>query len=173
MQKKAICAEIGVYKGEYSQKILQITQPLKLHLIDPWQYQEDKMYQKACYGQLSGGQLLLEQKYENVVNQFAKEINLGQVVIHREYSNEIYSQFEDNYFDWIYIDGNHLYEFVKQDLELYYDKVKKGGFITGDDYGKGGWWQGGVTKAVNEFIAQGGVKLVKISGDQFILKKQG
>jgi len=72
----------------------------------------------------------------------------------------------------IYIDGNHLYEFVKQDLELYYRTVKEGGLITGDDYGDGGWWQGGVKKAVDEFVAKGFVEAIEIKGGQFILKKK-
>ena len=42
--------------------------------------------------------------------------------------------------DWIYVDGNHLYEFVRADLELSLRKARRGGFITGDDYQDGGWW---------------------------------
>ena len=42
------------------------------------------------------------------------------------------------YFDWIYIDGNHTYEYVKQDLEGYRPKVKPGGYMAGDDYGTKG-----------------------------------
>lgn len=36
--------------------------------------------------------------------------------------------------DFVYIDGNHEYAFVKKDIELYYPKVKIGGIIGGDDY---------------------------------------
>ena len=35
------------------------------------------------------------------------------------------NKFEDNSIDAIYIDGDHSYEGVKNDLELYYPKVKK------------------------------------------------
>ncbi len=44
------------------------------------------------------------------------KIKAGQVKIHRGYSTDILEQFPDEYFDWIYIDGNHLYEYVKNDL---------------------------------------------------------
>jgi hypothetical protein len=51
-------------------------------------------------------------------------------------------------FDFVYIDGNHSKEFVQEDLELYYDLVKVGGFIGGHDYLYG---QEGVVDAVQEF----------------------
>ena len=35
----------------------------------------------------------------------------------------------DNKFDALFIDGNHSYEYVKKDLENYWDKVKDGGII--------------------------------------------
>lgn len=37
--------------------------------------------------------------------------------------------------DFVYIDGNHDPEFVKQDIKLYWPKIKSGGFISGHDYG--------------------------------------
>ena len=114
----------------------------------------------------------MNNRYQNVLKRFNREINLGKVAIHRGYSHEVCNNFEDNYFDWIYIDGNHQYEFVKKDLELYYPKIKMGGFITGDDYyGKGHWWQDDVKKAVDEFIATKLVKLIMIKNGQFVLKK--
>ena len=49
--------------------------------------------------------------------------------------------------DFVYIDGNHDYEFVLKDLETWFTKVKPGGIIFGDDYLR----PYGVSKAVNEF----------------------
>ena len=163
MSKNSICAEIGTYNGNFARKILYFTNPQKLHLIDPW---VDSWHDGAAY------QDKMNNRYQNVLKRFNREINLGKVAIHRGYSHEVCNNFEDNYFDWIYIDGNHQYEFVKKDLELYYPKIKMGGFITGDDYyGKGHWWQDDVKKAVDEFIATKLVKLIMIKNGQFILKK--
>ena len=58
--------------------------------------------------------------------------------------------FEDNSIDFIYIDGNHQYDFVKKDLEDYVPKVKVGGVIAGHDYG--GPTTPGVTKAIDEYF---------------------
>ncbi len=75
----------------------------------------------------------------------------------RETSEKAAAQFEDDFFDWVYVDGNHLYEFVKRDLEVYLPKVKRGGLVICDDYmeGIGEWWAGGVKRAVDEFVAKG------------------
>ncbi len=113
----------------------------------------------------------MNNRYQLVTQMFADEIKSGQVEIHRDFSNNICQDFADNYFDWIYIDGNHLYEYVKQDLELYYGKVKTGGLITGDDYFQGGWWNGGVVKAVNEFVINYNLHVVLIQNGQYILQK--
>jgi cephalosporin hydroxylase len=83
-----------------------------------------------------------------VRQRFAREIQSGNVIVHRLAAAEAAAEFADEYFDWIYIDGNHQYEFVLLDLESYYPKVKAGGFLVGDDYGVEGWWHGGVTRAV-------------------------
>ena len=80
-------------------------------------------------------------------------------------------QFPDEYFDWVYIDGNHLYEYVKEDLEVSLRKTKAGGLITGDDYTEGGWWEGGVKKAVDEFSTNNAVHLLEIRNRQFVFRK--
>src|SRR5215207_1602569 len=38
MLKRAVCAEIGVWRGDFSQRILDVTLPRELHLVDPWAY---------------------------------------------------------------------------------------------------------------------------------------
>ena len=172
MPKQAICAEIGVWEGDFSRRILDRTRPAKLHLIDPWRYEEDTTYKDSLYGgQIGGSQAKLDKIYARVCQRFAQEIANQQVIVHRGDSHVVCEQFEDDYFDWIYIDGNHLYEFALRDLRMYYRKVKPGGFLTGDDYSEGGWWQGGVKKAVDEFVSQGLVTLVQIHEQQYIVRK--
>ena len=70
---------------------------------------------------------------EGVLSRFAKGVSDETVVVQRQPSETASCEFRDEYFDWVYIDGNHLYGFVKKDLEFYLPKIKRGGYITGDD----------------------------------------
>ncbi|MDJ0600260.1 MAG: class I SAM-dependent methyltransferase [Crocosphaera sp.] len=172
LPKQSVGAEIGVHTGNFSQKIINSIAPKELHLIDPWEYQTSDTYAEAWYGgQAKEGQKTMDERYSGVCDRFSQEIQAGQVTVHRGYSTDILEQFPDEYFDWIYIDGNHLYEYVLKDLELSFKKTKSGGFITGDDYGSGGWWKGGVKQAVDEFRKRKGIKLVEICNGQFIFRK--
>ena len=113
----------------------------------------------------------MDERYLSLCNKFDREIQAGQVNVHLGYSTGVLEKFPNEYFDWIYIDGNHLYEYVKKDLELSFQKVKSGGYIAGDDYTDGGWWEGGVKKAVDEFSNNQAIRLVEICNAQFIFRK--
>jgi hypothetical protein len=63
-------------------------------------------------------------------------------------------KFEDAYFDWVYVDGNHSYDYVMRDLQLCRMKVKPGGIIAGDDYTWGEQEGFPVKRAVHDFTAQ-------------------
>jgi len=168
----SVGAEIGVYRGRFTEQILRVVRPRELHLVDPWRHEEGEAYRGALFGGLSqGGQAGMDGCLERVRVKFAREISAGRVVIHRGYSGEIVSRFPDGYFDWIYIDGNHLYDFVRQDLELAHRKIRPGGVICGDDYRDGGWWKGEVKKAVDEFVRERTVEVLAIRNRQFALRR--
>lgn len=167
MPKGSVCAEIGVHEGAFSAHILDAIEPERLHLIDPWTQGE------GLFGDQAAEQASVDQRLAKVEERFAEELAAGRVRIHRALSSEIIGEFGDTYFDWIYVDGNHLYEFVKQDLELYYPKVKVGGYMAGDDYGTRGTWDNGVQKAVDEFVAETAGLVLEVKGSQFIIEKRG
>jgi len=172
MPRKSVCAEIGVDEGEFAGKILSTVEPKRLHLIDPWRHLEDDRYQDSRYGGLGvAGQAVMDERHEEVAKRFDEEVRNGQVHVHRSLSSSVYDEFEDHYFNWIYLDGNHLYEFIKQDLELYYPKVKPGGCIAGDDYGAEGWWENGVQRAVDEFVESNPGSTLQVYYTQFVIEK--
>jgi hypothetical protein len=171
LPKGSIGAEVGVHRGNFSARILNTVSPKELHLIDPWKHEDDPIYKGAWYGAKADGQAEMDRRYASVCERFSPQIQAGIVRVHRGYSSELLAELPNAYLDWIYIDGNHLYEFVKKDLELSFEKVKRGGHIAGDDYHKGGWWEGAVKKAVDEFVLQRPVKLVAIKNRQFVLQK--
>jgi len=164
--------EIGVNDGDFSERILEIVRPKKLHLIDPWEFSNDPKYSASPYGsQHVDGPSMMVEKYNNVKKRFSDLIDKNRVVIHKGFSENLYNTFDDGYFDWIYIDGNHCYEFVKNDLTLYFPKVKSGGLISGDDYYPDDLSGDGVKRAVDEFVSNRSTKLVQIKHHQFILQK--
>jgi len=165
MPANSICAEIGVWKGRFSGEILEEINPKKLHLIDPWEFQEefpDRLY--------SGGKTDIQNQgdmdkiYERICKRFYHHKN---VEIHRAYSEKIDNLFENDYFDWMYVDGNHDYEYVLNDLRLCHKKTKNGGYICGDDVN----WEG-VSKAVADFVAETSIEVITLqTNKQFILRK--
>jgi Methyltransferase domain len=172
MPTHSVGAEIGVWTGDFSALILRAVAPRVLHLIDPWKYEPDPEYAQGLYGGLAGNQAKMDLIHDLVQRRFERHVASGAVRIHRSSSVEAAATFPDGYFDWVYIDGNHQYEFVKRDLESFYPKVKTGGLIAGDDYGNRGWWADGVTKAVNEFILGSHCDVVVIEHNQFVLRKK-
>ncbi|MEP7246967.1 MAG: class I SAM-dependent methyltransferase [Gammaproteobacteria bacterium] len=175
MPKNALCIEVGVFDGELSERILALTAPRKLHLVDPWRTKADGTLFDGPAQHFDSAQAAadsLEVQFQAVQRLLAHELAAGQVEMHRMLSHEAAPLFPDAHFDWAYLDASHYYDDVKLDLETWFPKIKSGGFITGDDYDRQGFWDHGVTRAVNEFVKANAVEVVAFRNHQFVLRKR-
>lgn len=102
-------AEIGVSSGRYSEILCQSNPKLKLICVDIWK--KDRIY--------------------NLATEKLKPYN---ATIIRESSVDAASQIPDKSLDFVFIDADHKYESVKQDLETWAKKVRRGGIVSGHDY---------------------------------------
>jgi SAM-dependent methyltransferase len=162
------CAEIGVWKGDFSRRILQIRRPKELHLVDPWLFSPH--YPRRLYGGTGArNQDDMDRIMALVVGKFSK---CAAVQIHRNSSTEIARRFPDHYFDWIYIDADHSYEAVLCDLKVWHEKVRPGGVIALDDYR----WRDeqnrqSVKGAIESFLFCTEVKSAREVYGQFLIRK--
>ena len=165
MPVNAICAEIGVWKGVFSEDVLRTTQPEKLYLINPWMFQPD--FADRWYGgALAKSQMDMDDIFSEVKERFASD---ARVTLKRDKSDSALSSFPDDYFDWVYIDGNHYFEYVLRDIELSISKTKAGGFICGDDLFWGEEFDFPVKRAVQEMVDKYKLSNVCYIKDQFII----
>ena len=58
--------------------------------------------------------------------------------------------FSDASLDWVHLDARHDYASVKADIEAWLPKIRKGGWLSGDDYDEQKWPD--VVKAVGELL---------------------
>ena len=162
LPKGGVVAEIGVAEGEFSRLILETAAPRRLHLIDPWHHQDLADYANDPNNVSDEGH---EKRFLKVNRTFAREIEEGRVVVHRDYSARLAPCFDERSLDWIYVDGQHTYEAVTEDLTAYYPKVKDDGFIVGDDYTNHLAAQRmnfGVVEAVDDFVGRTGCAFVAL-----------
>ena len=140
LKKGGKVAEIGVAQGEFSELILKITEPDLLHLVDVW---NSKTYHAGLF--------------KKVADKFKNLIDEERIQILRKLSTDAAEDFDDNYFDWIYIDTDHSYATTREELVKYAPKVKHDGIIAGHDYTMGIWIslnRYGVIEAVHEFCVK-------------------
>jgi hypothetical protein len=127
VQPNSCIAEIGVFAGDFAKEILTTVKPSKLVLIDAWGGDI------IVSGDVDGNNVRFINAnilYGMVLGRFMADMDV--ISIHKEYSDYI-STFPDNYFDTIYIDADHEYPGVFNDLKRAFPKVKNGGFIMGHD----------------------------------------
>jgi hypothetical protein len=151
------CAEIGVWRGEFSQEILK-RGPSELHLIDPWRHR--KNYPRRVYG--IAPQKKIDRIYSLVQRKFKDR---SEVHIHRQFSAQAVQMFEDNYFDWVYLDGDHSFRQIRRDLDLWFPKTR---WLCGDDYSRANWPS--VVRAVRRFTRKKNRHL-RICGAQFVITR--
>jgi predicted O-methyltransferase YrrM len=123
--------EIGAFYGANILSVANtygIHKDTKLYCIDPWEdYNE--------YPEYKGEQPSI---YNTFLNNIERSGQKEKIEIRRGYSNTEVPKFEDNFFDMIYIDGNHEPEYVLEDAVLCFRKLQVGGILIFDDYGWGG-----------------------------------
>lgn len=162
LPKGGIGAEIGVAEGCFSEVLLEVCQPRRLYLIDPWIYQADAV----CHGDVSNvEQACQEGKYQQVQQRCGK---LPNVRIVRDFSLSAVDSFVNDYFDWLHNDANHAD--VARDIAAWWPKLKSGGWMTGHDYTMVGE-SITVKQDVDEFVAEHGLTLFVTRGDTDIYEK--
>lgn len=160
-----VCAEIGVWKGDFSATILQIKRPSELHLVDPWLFRPE--FPRRWYGGAAArSQADMDAIAANVAARFR-----GNPAVHLHRTGSLaFWRSGGQGFDWTYIDGDHSFDAVHADLELAWRATKPLGYVCGDDYYDSAADGFGVKKAVTMFAACAGVRPT-IWKSQFILQK--
>jgi hypothetical protein len=167
LPSRAAVAEIGVARGKFSSWIKRVTDPRYLALIDPWVHQPESVYSGDSNNVEDGEQ---NRRHDTVRRRFASNRNYARVEVLRKFSHEAAQDFEDGFFDWIYIDANHGYDSVRQDLAAWEPKVRRDGFICGHDFaahGSARKSQFGVVEAVTEFVENSDYRLVALTVEPF------
>ena len=126
VKPKSKILEVGVFRGKFA-RFLRSLEPTELHLVDPFEG-------NLCSGDADGINIECidgEQAFQEVQKLFRDDM---QVHIHRGWSPQALEMFPDEYFDLVYLDGDHTYKGISKDLEMAYRVVRDGGYICGHDY---------------------------------------
>lgn len=152
-----IGCELGVFKGEFSEVLLNSNKFKKLYLVDIFDGQ-------MMSGDKNGNNIVFsngDELHEIVSNKFKHNKN---VEIIKQCSVKFLESFPDEYFDFIYIDSSHEYFHTQKELEQSYRVIKKnGGIISGHDYSEVSFK--GVFDAVNEFAQKFNLKIETTTED--------
>jgi hypothetical protein len=126
--RNSVGVEVGCYKGESAQIFMDSGQVRKLVCVDSWPH---------------GEWAAAEKDFDQNVARFGKAVEKI-----KGKSVEVADQFSTQTFNFCYIDANHNYENVKEDIAAWRLKVKAGGIIAGHDFHPTNF--PGVVKAVGE-----------------------
>jgi len=134
----AVFVEIGCWKGKsttfMADKIKNSGKKIQFNAVDIWEpFVQENMEWSVSFDEFLRNIEPLKE-YINVI---------------KADSCEASKQFADKSVDFIFIDANHQYEYIKKDIEHWFPKLKDGGVIAGHDL-----QFEGVTRAVKEFFGE-------------------
>jgi len=151
-EKPLVGVEIGTGFGENALSLLHELSIEKLYCVDPFvPYDDGVDKNQADYSSKSECTLKLLSRYKNVS-------------FIRKDSSEAVKEICETV-DFVYVDGNHAYDFVLADLENYYPIINERGVIAGHDLD----WPS-VRKALNDFCKMSKITPILWPPDWIIVK---
>lgn len=150
-----IFAEIGVWKFRATKKLMvnpSVTRTIKEYwAIDP--YQEMPQYQNRGTDRAMNKMGKMSQSqwnsiYYGVCKYLLWFHQVKLLKLSSKQAADLFHRYRKPYFDMVFIDAEHTYEAVKEDIFLWRPLVRKGGILSGHDYGS----YPEVTKAVDKYL---------------------
>ena len=145
-------AEVGVYGGASILSIVDICiqNGIIIHGIDPWEKISTFNGKKVPLDEKKKKQRSLKQRRKHLADVIEK-YNYGDTIkLIQGFSTKVADRFVDNSLDLVFIDGDHSYDAVSNDLRAWWPKVKQGcGVMGGHDYSGPA---SNITQAVDEFV---------------------
>ena len=132
MNGSCTAIEIGVFGGRSLLALgYQLNQPSHVFGVDPYSAQESVMHQKEEANKNYWSKI----DYDKIKNGAFNGIREKQDVISMLVMTSIQASklFTNELFDVIHLDGNHSEETSCMDVELWFNKLKKGGYWIMDD----------------------------------------
>ena len=128
----ASLAEIGVYRGQFAQKLLAGAPGIaRYYLIDPWRHLDD--WNKPANKSDDVFEGFYREAMERTSEHEAKRVVL------RGTTTEVIDEIPDGSLDFAYVDGDHTLRGITIDLIRVFPKIRDGGWIGGDDFSPSIW----------------------------------
>ena len=148
-------AEIGVKCGQFSECILQHWKGRRLYAVDPW-----REFSSEVYRDIDNVSNAEQEKNFQITRRRLERFGTRADML-RMTSEEAARQIPDRSLDFVYLDARHDYASVKEDIGLWYPKLKPGAVFAGHDYFNGviKGTEFGVKRAVDEFAGPRGLRV--------------
>lgn len=115
-------AEIGVLDGTYAEQLCQNIPGVKLYCVDSWRarpeytdYTNPKTFSRA------------HERAQKALKPYG-------CILVRKLSLDAVKDFSDESLDFVYIDADHTFDAVIQDMVVWTKKVRRGGIVAGHDF---------------------------------------
>lgn len=135
-------AEIGTDHGKYAQQLFEGIPDLKLTCVDPY----------VAYTE--GKDVKTQDDVDKIYEEAFTRMYPYDAKFMRMISMKAVRFVPDNSLDFVFIDGNHEYSYVSEDITEWTKKVKPGGIVAGHDYTENAERGYGVIEAVNEYTKE-------------------
>lgn len=132
--KVAHMAEVGVYRGGFAESVLGACDIEAYTMIDPWQPLPD-WHKPANHD---------APRFDEIFAEAMQRTDFASDKRHvlRCTTKEAAPRIGEESLDMVYIDGDHTLRGITLDLTLMYGKLRPGGLLGGDDFGKSVWQHG-------------------------------
>jgi hypothetical protein len=155
--RHGIVAELGVAMGDFSARIMETLAPAQFVAFDTFEMHQTPSHWGTASSVLFDNLTHLE-FYKR---RFAEAGD--RVRIERGDSRSTLPQYEDEFFDFIYVDAGHTYDHVKHDAVTALRKLKPGGILAFNDYIMYDLYlrvDYGVVQAVNELVVEHDLQVI-------------